>query len=71
MEIKKQLTDPSEDSETYQNRIRMTKTPHAQPSRFQKAARLCFQTHMMLRATDLLLTKLLCLSAATAICPAT
>lgn len=39
MEIKKQLTDPSEDSETYQNRIRMTKTPHAQPSRFQKAAR--------------------------------
>ena len=38
MEIKKQLTDPSEDSETYQNRIRMTKTPHAQSSRFQKAA---------------------------------
>ena len=39
MEIKKQLTDPSEGSETYQKRIRMTKTPHAQPSRYQKAAR--------------------------------
>lgn len=44
MEIKKQLTDPSEDSETYQNRIRMTKTPHAQPSRFQKAARMKYHT---------------------------
>ena len=44
MEIKKQLTDPSEDSETYQNRIRMTKTPHAQSSRFQKAARMKYHT---------------------------